>query len=203
MPEELLENPAAVYRLPADEYAVRALRYSRGGGTDSYDEIGFRFAAAVPVMMKGAVSLQTLDSARLERSRRESRTRMSDPLTAIMDEEEKLRHRAIDLPQDSGRFSYRVIGRLLELTIESDDGHSELWTYPLTAPLPILRGSGSRSPTRRTCLSSTPGCGGCTDRGGSTPMEASWSPACIRSPWSTGQTSSRRRVTVVGSANRT
>lgn len=137
-PEELLDNPTAVYRLRTEEHAARALRYSRGGRTDTYDEIGFRFAAAVPVTVKGPVTLLTLDGARLARVR-EIRSTMSDPLTAILEEEEKLRHRAIDLPRDSGRFGFQVRGQLLELTIESDDGHSELWTYPLTAPLSILR----------------------------------------------------------------
>lgn len=137
-PEELLDDPAKVYRLPPEEQAAWALRYSRAGRTGSYDEIGFRFSAAVPVTAKGPVSLQTFYGVRLQRDR-EIRSRVSDPLTAILEEEEKLRHRAIDMPQDSGRFGYRVRGHLLELTIESDDGHSELWAYPLTAPLSILR----------------------------------------------------------------
>jgi hypothetical protein len=136
-PEDLVQDPAQVYGLPREQAAARALRYARSGPTGSYDEIGFRMLAATPV--KGEVPLQTIPGMRLERSNK-TRTEPSDPVAAVLDEQQKLRHRLIDLPSDSGRFSYRVEGKLIHfIPGEGNPGAGEVWTFPLSAPLKMLQ----------------------------------------------------------------
>lgn len=134
-PEDLLANPALLFDIPARERAAWALKYSRGGTGRSYDEIGFRVNAAN--LRLGDVPLQTIHSARADRERERTR-RLSDPLTAVVEQQELLRHRLLDLPQDSGRLAYRFDKQLIHLNARTERGE-ETWTFPLTAPLPILQ----------------------------------------------------------------
>ena len=135
-PDELITNPSLLFGEPVAERAARALKYSRAGSDGSYDAIGFRLMAANPA--RGAVPLQTLHGARAERAR-DRVNLFTDPVNVVLDEEQKLRHRLMDLPDDSARFSYRIEGRLLQLELQSESGAGETWTFPLTAPLPLLR----------------------------------------------------------------
>jgi len=134
-PEALLTDPTPLADLPTGVRAAAALKYSRAGNSQTYDHIGLRLTAANQA--RGPVALQTLDGVRLERSR-ERKVEVSDPIAAILEEEQKLRHRLFDLPDDTGRFSYRVEGRLLQLQ-KVAERDTETWTFPLTAPLPLLQ----------------------------------------------------------------
>src|SRR5262245_31127885 len=74
-PEDLILKPALVSGQAPATMAARALKYSRAGTSDSYDEMGFRLLAATPC--KGLVPLQTIFGMRLER--KWSETRQLDP----------------------------------------------------------------------------------------------------------------------------
>ena len=121
--------------------------YSRAGPSSSYDEIGFRLAATCTA--RGPVPLETLNGVRLAR-KRARKANVSDPIAAILEEEQKLRHRLFDLPEDSGGFSYRVEGRLLQLEKKTERlSDAETWTFPLTAPLKMLRHNAKPSDVPR------------------------------------------------------
>jgi hypothetical protein len=132
-PEELLrkrgENP--------DRYAAaRAFKYSRAGATLRYDEIGFRWTAAAP--LRGAVPLQTIDSARLKQTEAE---RLSGEAYDVFTEEQaRLRHRPLDLPLDlpaDTAISWQLRGKLIDFIVKQDSGtvqKEEVWTFSLSAP---------------------------------------------------------------------
>ncbi|HKI00784.1 MAG TPA: hypothetical protein VKK31_02275 [Thermoanaerobaculia bacterium] len=142
-PEDLIQDPARVYGLPREQAAARALRYARSGPTGSYDEIGFRMFAATPA--KGELPLQTMPGMRLERGNK-TKAKPSDPVAAVLDEQQKLRHRLIDLPSESGRFSYRVEGKLIHLIpVSGDPDEGQVWTFPLSAPLKLLQNNAVES----------------------------------------------------------
>jgi hypothetical protein len=143
-PQDLIHDPARVYSLDSGGQASRAIKYSRSGANDAYDEIGFRMFAANQT--RGEVALQTIPRMRLERHR-EARTQVSDPIEVIVAEQHKLRHRLIDLLFESGRFSYRIEGNLLQLVHKPEDADAgdegNAWTFPLSAPLKLLQDNAS------------------------------------------------------------
>jgi len=146
-PEALVVDPTQLSDIPVGVRTVTAVKYSRVGGSRAYDEIGFRLTAAN--LVRGDVPLQTLNAVRLERSR-DRRAEDSDPIAAILEEEQKLRHRLFDLPDDSGRLRYRVEGRLLQLEkVTERRSDTETWTFPLTAPLAMLRQNAAPSDVSR------------------------------------------------------
>jgi len=139
-PEELLADPGRLLAAGHRAVAARALAYAHATGARAYDEIGFRWSAALPV--RDATPLQTLDATRLEHAR--ELARREDPRVARARElQPRLRHRPLDMPLDGDfRFEHRM--NVLELTRRWTDSEGreqqDLWTFPLSAPpSPLLR----------------------------------------------------------------
>src|SRR5689334_18129355 len=133
-PEELLADPGRLLAAGPRAVASRALAYARASGARAYDEIGYRWSAALPV--RDATPLQTLDAARLAHARELARS--EDPRVARARElQPRLRHRPLDMPPD-GRFRFEHRVDVLELTRSWTDGdgreQQDLWTFPLSAP---------------------------------------------------------------------
>lgn len=133
-PEELLADPGRLLAAGPRAVASRALAYARASGARAYDEIGYRWSAALPV--RDATPLQTLDAARLAHAR--ELARREDPRVARARElQPRLRHRPLDTPPD-GRFRFEHRLDVLELTRSWSDGdgreQQDLWTFPLSAP---------------------------------------------------------------------
>jgi hypothetical protein len=139
-PHQLLSDPTRTVPDPDRPAVARALKYARAGPSLTYDEIGFRTVAAIPMMAKGPVTpitLQTLTGMRVEKEQAERRW-LQPELAELLDQQLKLRHRPIELPE-GGRYRYRVqrdyihFTRILEAphgTVEDGD----VWTFPITAP---------------------------------------------------------------------
>ncbi|AMY10829.1 hypothetical protein LuPra_04072 [Luteitalea pratensis] len=148
-PEELLEKR----REHVDRHAAaRAFKYSRATASLLYDEIGFRWTAAVPV--RGEVPLQTIDSARLRHT--EAARQSCDLYDLHAAEQERLGHRPLDLPPNAG-FTWQRRGKLIDF-IANEDGEAvrrgEVWRFPVSAlPSGLMAGAdvsdSPRLPTQR------------------------------------------------------
>lgn len=143
-PYELISNPLLLREKPPAGAAARALKYSRAGDSDRYDEIGFRFSAATAE--KGPVPLQTIAGMRLEKEWAE-RTQIRPELEELIEQQRKLRHRPLDLPLD-GHFRYAITRDTLEFALipepstEDAEVKEEIWSFPLTAPPSMLLAQG-------------------------------------------------------------
>lgn len=137
-PEDLLLKRGWVFDHSPAEAAGRALKYSRSGDTRSYDEIGFRMLAATPV--SGASTLQTLPGMLMDQQVKE-RKQIDPKLAQIIDQQEKLRHRPLDLP-DTVHLNYRVMGgRLIHFTFQPENnpaGAEVDWVFHLSTPPQVL-----------------------------------------------------------------
>ncbi len=137
-PEDLILKPALVYEQSPLTAAARALKYSRAGTSDAYDEVGFRLRAAA--YQKGPVPLQTIFGMRHERQRSEAH-KSESAVDSLLSEQAKLRHRPIELPS-AGHFSYRVEAKLIHLIIPRENakvaGEEEVWTFPLSSPPKVI-----------------------------------------------------------------
>jgi hypothetical protein len=141
-PEELLRKR----REHADRHAAaRAFKYSRATTSFLYDEIGFRWTAAAPV--RDVVPLQTLYSMRLQLTEAERKSgEVYDVHTA---EQERLKHRPLDLPLAPNiGFTWQRRGKLIDFIANQDSGavrKGEVWTFPLSAPPPgMMAAAGDR-----------------------------------------------------------
>lgn len=136
-PEDLLRRSIQVNSLPPQQAAARAIKYGRSGGTQLYDEIGFRTLVASPA--KGMVTLQTIQGMKLDRQAEEQK-QFHPELEAILDQQIKLRHRPLDLPQVSN-VRYQIQGQLINFFCTPVGGESEQeerWTFHLSTPPSLL-----------------------------------------------------------------
>src|SRR5262249_53549464 len=104
-PQELLGRPRLCGAHVPRRTAARLLAYAHGDPVAPYDEIGLRACAASPT--SGAVPLQTLETARLERERA---ARRSDEWRDTHARAVLLRHRPLALFE--GPASFQLEGRL-------------------------------------------------------------------------------------------
>ena len=109
-PYQLMNDPYLLSQKPIFEAAPRALKYARAGGSDHYDEIGFRSSGATPT--KGAVPLQTVGRMRLEQES-EDRKQISPESEALIEVHEKLRHSPLDLPD--GHYKYQITDNRIDV----------------------------------------------------------------------------------------
>jgi hypothetical protein len=138
-PEDLMLRPTLVSEQDGGLASARALKYSRSGRADAYDEIGFRLSAATPY--RGAAPLATIPSMRLQRRWNEA-TQYDPVIEAVLADQRKLLHRPIEAPTD-GRFRYTIGGGLLQVMRPRADaqvsGDEEVWTFPLTTPPKMIQ----------------------------------------------------------------
>jgi len=137
-PEELMADPGRLWAAGPRAIAARALAYARATGAQTYDEIGFRWSAALP--LRDVAPLQTVHRTRLDHALQLERR--EDPrVERARREQMRLRHRPIDVPPD-GRYRYEFDGELLHLTRRwTDSGgrnQEDVWTFPVTAPPSML-----------------------------------------------------------------
>ncbi len=137
-PEELLTDPGRLRGAGPRDIAARALAYAHATGARNYDEIGFRWAAALPLRDEG--KLQTVHRARVDHARELSRR--EDPrIERARRVQPQLEHRPIEPPRD-GRFSFGHDGRVIRLLRHWNDERGspqqDQWTFALSAPPPML-----------------------------------------------------------------
>ncbi|RYE42526.1 MAG: hypothetical protein EOP24_32335 [Hyphomicrobiales bacterium] len=133
-PEALMADPARLWASGLCSIAARALAYAHATGARGYDELGFRWSAALPT--RDVAPLQTIHRAALRHARK--LTRREDPrVEQARAEQMRLRHRPLDVPRD-GHYRYEHDGELLHLTRCWTDHRGrpqeDVWTFPLTAP---------------------------------------------------------------------
>jgi len=116
---------------PILEAASRALKYSRAGDNDSYDDIGFRYCVATPI--RGLIRLQTIAGMRMERDA-ESRKTGSHEFEELTDQQSKLQHRPLDLPDGDHRWRYLVRPKMIDFIRDTVAGGQDVWTFSLTTP---------------------------------------------------------------------
>ena len=131
-PEELTADPGRLWAAGPRAIAARALAYAHATDARGYDELAFRWSAAVP--LRDATPLQTVLRTRLEHAR--ELARRGDPrVERARREQIRLRHRPIELP--SGDYRYEFDGELLHCTRRWTDTRGreqeDVWTFPLTA----------------------------------------------------------------------
>ncbi len=134
LPAELMADPARIWAAGPRGIASQALAYTHATGARSYDELGFRWSAAVPI--RTHTPLQTVPRMRVLRAR-ELEGNIDPRLARVRAEQLRLRHRPLDLPND-GRFRYESTSDLLHFTRQWTDRagrpQEDVWTFPLTAP---------------------------------------------------------------------
>ena len=133
-PEELMADPGRLWAAGPRAIAARALAYAHATGAQTYDEIGFRWSAALP--LRDVAPLQTVHRTRLNHAL--ELERREDPrVERARREQMRLRHRPIDVPPD-GRYRYVHDGELLHFTRRWTDSsgrnQEDVWTFPVTAP---------------------------------------------------------------------
>ena len=148
-----LDLPAERLRAAAPEWlnarhpaADRALRYARGNGGLSYEQIAERMQAALPAIP--ATPLQTRASARRAREVDAAHRRNPD-VDELIDQITPLRHRALDLPlQIEGSLRFEGGDEHVTMFIGSDDGTEEAWTFSLAHPPAMLMRNTVAAPER-------------------------------------------------------
>jgi hypothetical protein len=136
-PERLILNLGLVAESNGETAAARALKYSRAvGDPASYDDIGFRLMAATP--NRGPLPLSTVPMMRHTRNVDDVRRRDS-AVDKIVSQQEFLRHRPIDLPEElDGRVRYEIKGKLIHIIRRRPgskrSGDDEEWVFPLASP---------------------------------------------------------------------
>ncbi len=140
-PETMILNPGTVSGGAARTAAAKALKYSRLKSDASYDDIGFRLSAATP--KRGPVPLCTLPWMRwLQRAAEVDQTEEAIPEIAA--QEEYIRHRPIDLPDEGGEIRYRfevkekLIYFMRPRPHSKARGDEEIWVFPLTSPPQLM-----------------------------------------------------------------
>ena len=148
-----LDLPAERLRAAAPEWlnarhpaADRALRYSRGSGGLSYEQIAERMQAALPATP--ATPLQTRATARRARELDAAHRRNPD-VDELIDQITPLRHRALDLPlRIQGSLRFEGGDKHVTMFIGSDDGTEEAWMFSLAHPPATLMRNTVAAPER-------------------------------------------------------
>ena len=133
-PEELMTDPGRLWAAGPRAIAARALAYAHATDAHTYDEVGFRWSAALP--LRDVAPLQTVHRTRLDHAL--ELERREDPrLERARREQVRLRHRPIDVPLD-GDYRYQYDREFLHLTRRWTDTNGrdqeDVWTFPVTVP---------------------------------------------------------------------
>jgi hypothetical protein len=103
-PEDLMFDQSKVRAYPSCLAGARALKYSRGGKSALYDDIGFRVYVTIP--RRGTTALRTIPRMHMERTIAD-RTQKSALVQKVRRQSKSLQHRYLTLPRD-GTFSFEV-----------------------------------------------------------------------------------------------
>lgn len=131
-PEQFTDRPELLEQDASHDAAARALKYARCAGSLSYDEIGYRSLAVTPT--KGYVPLQSFAQARAD-ARRQDRRRLPPLLETLLEQQPKLRHRPLSLPD--GHLQFTINDQLVNLVrkpVSDEPSDGIVWSFPLGAP---------------------------------------------------------------------
>ena len=153
-PEALMADPEILWTAGPREVAARALAYAHATEARSYDEIGFRWTAALPV--RDTSPLQTFRRVQIAHER--ALSKREDPLVErVRREQPLLRHRSIEGPQE-GRVRYEYDHEFIHLLRLRTDDHGrpqeDLYTFPVTA-LPSMFAQGAEERDEPVLLAHT------------------------------------------------
>ncbi|WP_270888833.1 hypothetical protein [Pedococcus sp. 5OH_020] len=151
LPAAALREAAPAWLDPRYPAADRALRYGRGRGGLPYEEIAERTLAASPI--PPAVSIKTRATARRERERDAAHRRDPD-VDALIEQIAELRHRALDLPTESGSLDWAGSEDSITVYVGQQEGPAQPWTFSLAHPPGLIARDTVEAPAATLVTSS-------------------------------------------------
>ncbi|MEV4921607.1 hypothetical protein [Streptomyces roseoverticillatus] len=130
-PENLRRHPRLLYHRRAGQTAARARAYARGGDSQKYDDIAYRYLCTCPE--DGLTHVETLAGLAV-REQRLRRLRLPEDVARLAGQLDYLAHRGLELPE--GRSACRFARGLLQVL--SVPGHEVKGRFPVAAPTRAL-----------------------------------------------------------------